>query len=184
MTNQNVVIASEKEPYYYGLDIIRIIAMFLVITVHATTFYGFSLNAKSSIVDALVGAGRYISFACIPLFIILTGYLNSNKEPSWKYFKKIFNFLIEYLLCALIIWGFRALVLKETFTVVGVFTKLFNFSLAPYAWYINMFIGLFLITPFLNILYKNIKTQNQKNSFWYIPIHQTSFNCYFHKKCF
>ena len=40
---------------YFGLDIVRIIAMFLVITVHATTIYGFYLTPTSNIVDFLVG---------------------------------------------------------------------------------------------------------------------------------
>lgn len=39
----------------------------------------------------------------------------------------------------------------------------FLISLAiPYAWYIEMWIGLFLFTPFLNLLYKAIPTQKQK----------------------
>lgn len=35
-------------------------------------------------------------------------------------------------------------------------------SAIPYGWYIEMWIGLFLLTPFLNILYRHIPNQKQK----------------------
>ena len=37
-----------------------------------------------------------------------------------------------------------------------------DFSAIPYAWYIEMWIGLFLLTPFLNILWKNIGSRHHK----------------------
>lgn len=38
-----------------------------------------------------------------------------------------------------------------------------DFSAIPYGWYIEMWIGLFLLTPFLNMLYKAIPTRRQKH---------------------
>lgn len=37
-----------------------------------------------------------------------------------------------------------------------------GFTLIPYAWYVEMYIGLFLLIPFLNILYKSIETKTLK----------------------
>lgn len=166
---------------YFGLDIIRIIAMFLVITVHATSIYGFYLTPNSNILDFLVGGGRYLSFACIPLFMILTGYLNANKESNYNYFKKIFSFLLEYLICSLFIMCFQMIYSKQYFSVFDVLTGLLNFTLAPYAWYVNMYIGLFLLIPFLNILYKNIKTREQKRILLFVLIFIFSIPATFRK---
>ena len=40
--------------------------------------------------------------------------------------------------------------------------KLLNFSANGYAWYFEMYIGLFLLIPFLNMIYSGIKTRNGK----------------------
>ena len=39
---------------------------------------------------------------------------------------------------------------------------LMDFSLIPYGWYIEMYIGLFLLMPFLNITFENLHTQNNR----------------------
>lgn len=40
--------------------------------------------------------------------------------------------------------------------------KVTDFSAIPYAWYIEMWIGLFLLTPFLNILWKGVETKRHR----------------------
>lgn len=65
-------------------------------------------------------------------------------------------------MCSLCILFFKLYYLKMDLSFFEIIKKLLNFSLAPYAWYVNMYIGLFLIAPFLNILYKNLKDKSQK----------------------
>lgn len=151
-----------KQEYQYGLDLVRFIAMFLVISVHATTFNNFMNTVIDSYVLFLSGMGRYISYTCCPLFMMLTGYLNKNKKPTLSYYSKIISFIIEYLLCSSIIVIFRVKYLKEKFTAQQLIDGFFRFSNAPYSWYINMYIGFFLLSPYLNILYNNIQTIEQK----------------------
>lgn len=57
---------------------------------------------------------------------------------------------------------FRKYYLQEDLTWAKWILKIFDFSAIPYAWYIEMWIGLFLLTPFLNMLYKAIPTRWQK----------------------
>lgn len=40
--------------------------------------------------------------------------------------------------------------------------SIFSYTTVPYGWYINMYIGLFLIIPFLNVLYNNLDGQRSK----------------------
>jgi len=45
---------------------------------------------------------------------------------------------------------------------MGLFRSLLSFEAAPYAWYINMYMGLFLLIPFLNTMYNALQTQSHK----------------------
>lgn len=152
---------SETKPYNYGLDIIRILAMFFVVLVHSTSFYGFLDEGISSFSMFLVGIGRYVSYTCVPLFILLTGYLNYNKEPTKKYYFKIFRILFEFVLCAVVVAVFNRVVLNDTTPVLDIIVNVVEFKFPAYSWYINMFVGLFLLIPFLNYLFKSIP-QNKK----------------------
>ena len=51
---------------------------------------------------------------------------------------------------------------REETTLFMELRGIFDFTTAPYAWYIEMYIGLFLLIPFLNILYSNLQTQKQE----------------------
>ena len=137
-----------KKPYGIGLDVVRIIAMFLVLMVHSTTTYGFVEEGVNSFVSVLVGAGRYLSYSCVAIFIILTGYLYCNKKPTVKYYVKLVKILIEFFLCAIIIAIFNKLYLGSKTDLSTILYRMFMFSFPDFSWYIRMYIGLFLIAPF------------------------------------
>lgn len=98
----------------------------------------------------------------VPLFLLLTGYLNANKTVSKRYYKGCIRVLASYFLFSLLTILFRKYYLQEDLTWAKWILKIFDFSAIPYAWYIEMWIGLFLLTPFLNMLYKAIPTRWQK----------------------
>ena len=65
-----------------GLDIIRALAVLFVISVHYfknTIFYSIPMTGKTMII---LNSLRWLFFICVPLFMILTGYLSRNKEPN------------------------------------------------------------------------------------------------------
>jgi surface polysaccharide O-acyltransferase-like enzyme len=98
----------------------------------------------------------------VPLFIILTGYLNTRKVVSAEYYKGCIRVLFSYILISIVAVIFRKYYLHEPLSWVNGGGYILNFEAIMYAWYIEMWIGLFLLTPFLNILYKHIPTRRQK----------------------
>ena len=97
------------------------------------------------------------------MFIMMTGYLNAHKvECNRKYYKGMGRVLISYLLFSIITILFRKYYLHEDLSWIQWGLKILDFSAIPYGWYIEMWIGLYLLTPFLNLLYKAIPTQKQK----------------------
>ena len=85
-----------------------------------------------------------------------------KKRISADWYIKLIKILAEYVVCSLVIFGFKKHYLGYEFTTVGVIESLFNFSMANYSWYVNMYIGLFLLIPFLNLLYNGIPDRRKK----------------------
>ena len=89
---KNVMLEKRKD----GLDVIRILATIFVFTVHfflKTNYYNVSLDGISLKLQSII---RNFCMSCVPLFIMLTGFLNQNK--------KIRNCGKLFLIFALKIW--------------------------------------------------------------------------------
>lgn len=151
----------QTKPYGIGLDILRVMAMFFVIMVHSTTFYGFYDEGVNSIGNFFAAFSRYLSYTCVPIFLLLTGYLNCHKTPTLRYYLKLIRFIIEYVISGVIVFAFNKLFTESPMSFGNLISGLFNFTFPSYSWYVDMFIGLFLIAPFLNYILKAL-TNKQK----------------------
>ncbi|MBE6612018.1 MAG: hypothetical protein E7632_05960 [Ruminococcaceae bacterium] len=137
-----------------ALDITRIFALFSVISVHFflnNEFYQTPLRGTSMFIMTLM---RTAFMVCVPLFIMLTGYLMSRKEWSPSYYRGIVKTLAVYILASLACCLYKIFVLGRDLMPDDIFFSVLNYSGANYAWYIEMYIGLFLLAPFLNAMYR------------------------------
>lgn len=142
-----------------NIDIIKVVSLLLVIGVHFflyTEYYSINYTITNSIFIVL----RNICMACVPLFIIVTGYLNRNKVWSKKYYLNIGRVYLLYSLAMFI------LTLVDNKYVIN--TTLFKTALINilnykyYGWYITMYVGLMLLTPIINLAFKNIDESMRK----------------------
>ena len=145
-----------------GADIIRCLALFLVVSVHFFLNNGFYNEPTVGFKMFIMNVMRAFFIICVPLFMTLSGYLLRKKELTLGYYKRIVGIVITYLLASAACMLFSRFYLKEAMSLSDVFVKIIKFTGAPYAWYIGMYLGLFLMIPFLNILYKNVPTKNWK----------------------
>lgn len=158
-----------------GLDIVRVIAILFVISIHFllnTNFY--QMPQKDGYGMIVLSFLRHLFLICVPLFIILTGYLNRNKESNKDYYKGLKKVLISYLFIAVISVLIRKYYFHEEREILCWILSPLSFRANGYSWYIEMYIGLYLIAPFLNIMYQNIKTQKQKITLLVVLIIMTS----------
>ena len=162
-TINNQEIKGNYDSRICGLDLIRVVAIFFVIAGH---FFSLNTPYNSSLINSwsMVIQGGMLSIfgSAVPLFMMLTGYLNINKTPSKKYYKGMVRVLVAYLLFSIVTIVFRKYYLGEELSVAQWVLKIFDYSAIPYAWYIEMWIGLALLTPFLNYLYHAIPTIREK----------------------
>jgi len=163
ISEKEIRMAPKKEKHrILGLDIIRMIAIICVFITHGIAYKGVININPLSIKWTLYMILRFLSMTCVPLFLLLTGYLNDKKEISSQYYKGIIPILISYLCISIIEIIGVAIYTGSTIDVLQSIIKILNFSVNSYAWYFEMYIGLFLFIPFLNILYHHLKTKQEK----------------------
>ena len=150
------------KPYYAGIDIVKILAVFLVVSIHFFLYNGFyytPLTDRSCVVPIVF---RWFAYTCVPLFMISTGYLMKNKTFSLGYYKGIIKILVIYVVVAIINVKFNIAHYGHTFDTWKLLKGFFEYSNANYAWYVNYYVALFMLIPFLNLAFNGLKTRNQK----------------------
>lgn len=138
-----------------SIDIIKCLSIFSVIGVHFILNTSNNIVINSNLGIAIYLAYRQIFIVCVPLFLLTTGYLNTEKEPTKKYYKKILPIIGIYFFYSIVSLVFRNAYMQETISIIDGIRLIFTFQAISYAWYINMFIGLYLLIPFLNKIVKN-----------------------------
>lgn len=144
------------------LDAIRVFAVFSVISVHYFLHSGFYNTPVIGIRMFIMITIRQFFMICVPLFMILTGYLMSQKELNKKYYSGIKKTLSVYVLASIACILFKKFYLKENYGIKEAIFGILDFSGASYSWYIEMYIGLFLLIPFINLIYNGLKNKRQK----------------------
>ena len=171
MKNNKIKIESRDS----RLDLIRSLACFGVVSVHFFLNNGFYREHVEGKRMYFMVYMRMAFMFCVPLFMILSGYLMNQKKPEKSYYKRIGKVLYVYLMASLFCeYGFFVMfdlfkrILKLDMGVQRVpgirkfVEDLLGFHAAPYSWYIEMYIGLFLLIPFLNVLYNHLETKRHK----------------------
>ena len=96
-----------KKKYAFGLDAVRVLAVVLVSLTHQVVRTG-NYNYQPGIVWVFTMLCFYLSHSCVPLFLLLSGYLCGEKRPQKSYFRGIFRVAVPYLLisvlCVLKLW--------------------------------------------------------------------------------
>lgn len=151
-----------------GIDAIRALAMFNVIAGHWTSintpFRQIVFDGSLSMI--LQGASGFFFYSSgVPLFIMMTGYLNTKKMVfDRKYMYGIARVLLAYIFFSIATFAFKGYMGMGTWSLAALITGTLDFSIIGYAWYIEMWIGLYLLTPFLNLGYNAIPNRQMKIS--------------------
>ena len=141
-----------------GLDVIRTIAIMVVMITHMFNYTGVLSNNLQSVRWTLLLFLKFVTIIGVPLFLLLTGFLQSKRELNAKHYTSIIPVMLSYFVISFISSVTEGFV-SET-EVFSRIVSIFDFEYG-YAWYVEMYIGLFLIIPFLNILYKSLSKKNK-----------------------
>ncbi|KGB13970.1 acyltransferase family protein [Latilactobacillus sakei subsp. sakei] len=140
----------------YGIDIIRIISMFMVVLLHNLLQGGVlnSLDISAKPVGMVYWLIENCSIVAVNMFAIITGYLTVQKKVT---FKKVFSLWKEVF--------FWSIFITFVFVLLGYKPNLHEilYSILPTImknyWYFNAYLMLVLFIPFLNIGVNNLEVQ-------------------------
>ena len=142
-----------------NIDVIKVVSLLLVIGVHFflyTKYYSITYSISNSIFIAI----RNICMACVPLFIIVTGYLNRNKVWSKKYYLNIGRVYLLYSLAMFILTLVDSKYVVNTTLFKTTLINILNYKY--YGWYITMYVGLMLLAPIINLAFKSMDESTRK----------------------
>lgn len=146
-----------------SLDVIRCIALFLVVSLHFFYLNGFSNEFLNNPKMYVITIFRDFCLVCVPLFLMLSGYLCCTKTLSKGYYKGIVKTYSIYIFSNVLYLLYEMIWKKVPFSFSKLFFGILDFSTLSYSWYVKMYIGLFLLIPFLNLIYNNLTSKKQKH---------------------
>lgn len=151
----------------FSLDLLRVVACYMVIQVHAGEF--FYIGANGTVINDInsfwVAIYNSLFRAAVPLFVMITGYfllpLNMEMKPFFK--KRFSRVLIPFVIwCALYAVYFFCMGQSDLRTTLTNITHIvINYGVeVGHLWYVYMLIGIYLfipvISPFLKTASKKV----------------------------
>ena len=170
---------------YFGIDLIRVFACYLVMQTHAGEIY--YINDDGSLIkdEKNVWPGIFNSLArvCVPLFVMISGYLLLPMKTDYSTFLKKRFTRISFPFIAFCIFYDIYLCIIDYIDLKTMFInipKIFiNFgSDVGHLWFMYMIMGVYLLIP---IFTPWIKTAKKEHFYYYFTIWLiASFSCYIH----
>ena len=175
----------KEKKRYFGIDLIRVFACYLVMQTHAGEIYYIGDGGVLLTADYNIWPGIFNSLAriCVPLFAVISGYLLLPIKTDYTTFLKrrfiriSFPFIIFCILYDIFFYILRAYDTKTMFINIP---KIFiNYGTEiGHLWYIYMILGIYLFIP---IISPWIKTAKKEHFYYYFAIWSISlFNVYIH----
>lgn len=133
-----------------GLDLIRILATLFVMVFHFFLYNGFYYEPQTGLPMWVANSVRWLSVSCIGLFAMLTGYLKCDEPLTKRYYRSLGPVLIGYAIASALSIPIRHFLLGDEQNLSTWITRFFSFSGVYYGWYVEMYVGLVLISPLIN----------------------------------
>ena len=143
-----------------GIDLLRCLGLFFVVGVHSFLKNGYYSEPQTGAVMWAANSWRWLFFCCNGIFMMLTGYLKTQKPFGRKYYKSLIPVLISYVIVSLISCPIRHFLLGEAMSPLDWISNFITFG--NYAWYLEMYIGLLLISPLINLALDSLRTSKKQ----------------------
>ena len=146
----------------FGIDFIKSIAALFVLSVHfflKNGYYNIPMTERNIMIPT---AFRWIFFTGVPLFIISTGYLKRKSKFNGLHYVKITPIIVTTILVGVITVLYKILFLGESNPLFIWARSIWACEQPGYGWYVNMYLCLALIMPFLIYAWNAIESPRKK----------------------
>lgn len=153
-----IKVGAAMEKRSSSLDLLRCVAFLLVVVFHSFLNNAYYAWPQTGIAMWIAGSFRWLSVSCIGLFLMLTGYLKSGKTDIKSCYRALGPIILGYLVASAISIPVRHFMMDDVQTLREWFKRLINFNASYYGWYVEMYIGLVLLIPFVNLALERIQS--------------------------
>ena len=174
-----------KKKRYFGIDLIRVIACFLVMLTHSGEIY--YINDEGGLIkddnNIYPGVINSLSRVCVPLFVMISGYLLLPMKTDYSTFLKKRFTRVSFPFIAFCIFYDIYFYIRGRYTLGEMFWNipgiLLNYGTAVgHLWFMYMIMGVYLYIP---IITPWIQTAKKEHFYYYFVIWIiSSFSCYIH----
>lgn len=147
---------------YAGVDIVKIIAMYSVLSLHFCLHAGYYSFPVRTLSGSLLSLFRITSYMCVPLFLTISGFLMHKAEFCAKHYIRAIPVAINSYLVGAVVILFKILYLKEKWPAFVWIRSLYLFDQPSYGWYVNMYLSLLMLMPFINYAYRKLGSGKRK----------------------
>ena len=143
-----------------NIELLRIISMIMIITLHILGHGGLLGNfSPSSVKYYMLWILEGVCYISVNCFVLISGYFNIESKFSLR---KLSILLLQVIFYSLIIYLTLCLTGLVQFSPLNLFYSLTPFTSGSY-WFATMYIAMYLLSPFVNKLLNTItKTQHLK----------------------
>ena len=142
-----------------GPDLIRSFACFFVVGAHFYLNMGYYDVPMEGVKMFTMTACRWLFVTAVPLFFMLTGYFKKNKTASREHYRALIPLVISYVVISVAKMILYNRLYGKIYGVKEMFVNLGNYQIA---WYMGLYLCMFLLIPFLNKAWYalDVKEQN------------------------
>lgn len=145
-----------------GPDLIRTLAICLVFVVHMLATSKALSRDLRTVKWVIYDFARYLSIMAVPLFLLLTGFLQSKRKLSARHYTGVIPTFFSYLITSGLVAALSAFfIAMPKGGVSRLALNIFDYTYG-YAWYMEMYLCLFLLIPFLNIFFNALSQKQQQ----------------------
>ena len=150
----------------YGIDFLRILSMLGVVFLHVLAHGGILDIAQSPDRFSLVWFLEILAYPAVNCFVLISGFVGYRGEAFFPRLKNFFVLVFTVVFYNFSFFALYTVLRPESFSVKELFLNLFPTYGNKY-WFFTTYFGLFLLSPFLNIL---VYRSNLKQSFLFLTV--------------
>lgn len=144
----------------HSIELLKIIAMIMIVTLHLVSqtkmLSIYSNNIFSYSTVWIIHAFNFVAVNC---YVLITGYFGVNSKFN---FSKILRLWLQIFFYSILIYLILLLTGNVEFKILKLLQAILLISFKNY-WFATMYIGLYLLMPFLNIFIAKLSKNQYKN---------------------
>ena len=141
-----------------GPDLVRTIACIFVVGAHFYLNVGYYNEPMAGCKMFVMTALRWLFVTAVPLFFMLTGYFKRNKKADRAHYTALIPLVISYVVISVAKMFLYNRLYGKIYDTKGMLTNLGNYQIA---WFMGLYLCVFLMIPFLNRMWYALDMREQ-----------------------